>query len=108
MGFLGWSDNELRLTKMDAQALLRRFLLGVGLLFFGFAALIATIFTLAESMIGALADYVHGNFVAGLIVSAALFAATALIIAIAYVVLTKTPPPKGMVFRRILGRRKDQ
>ena len=107
LGALGWSSLELKLAKTDAKALLRRFLLGISLLFAGFAILIAAVFTLAETLIGALADYVHGNLIAGLIVSAALFAITALIVTLAYAFVTRRPVPKGVVFRRLLVSRRD-
>ena len=102
-GALGWPSAELTLTKLDAKALLHRYVLGLILLVVSFAVLTATVFTLAETVIGALAEYVHGNLIAGLIVSAGLFCLTAVMIMIARSSFTKVPPPKGMVFKRLLG-----
>lgn len=107
MGVLGWSSDELRLTKLDASALLHRFLFGGVLFFTSFAILTAAVFTLAETLVGALAEYVHDNLTAGLIVSAALFGLTAILIAVAYASITKKPVARGMVFRRLLGRPRD-
>ncbi len=100
---LGWSNEELRLTKLDAKTLLHRYLLGLGLLFAGLAVLTATIFTLAETLIGALADYVHGNLIAGLIVSALLLGLTMLLLGLAYAHVTNSSNPRGVVFRKMLG-----
>ncbi len=107
-GVLGWSSDELRLTKIDARALLHRYLFAIGLLFTSFAIMIAAIFTLAETLIGALAEYVHGNLIAGLIVSLGLFCIVAVMIAVAYSFITKKPAPQGVVFRHLLGRQEKQ
>lgn len=107
-GVLDWSGDELRLAKLDARVLLRRYLFAIGLLIASLALLTAAIFTLAQTLIGALAEYVHGNFVAGLIVSLALFGITALMVAVAYSSIMKKLTPQGMVFRRLLGRGKRQ
>lgn len=103
LGALGWSTDELNLAKLDAKALLNRVLVGVGLLFFAFAILTAAIFTLAETLIGALADYLHGNFMAGLVVTAGLLLIVAVLMAIAYSSIKARPKPKGAVFKRLLG-----
>lgn len=108
LGLLGWSRDEVRLTKLDARALLHRYLFGLGLLFASFAILTAAIFTMVQTLIGALADYVHGNLVAGLIVSLGLFGITALMIAVAHSSITKKPVAQGVVFRHLLGRDKGQ
>jgi hypothetical protein len=102
-GALGWSNDEMLLTKLDARALLRRLAFGLGLLLASFAFLIAAVFTLAETLIGALADYLHGNLLAGLIVSAGLFCITALIAYFAYAWITRKPVSKGVIFRKLLG-----
>ncbi|MEO6607518.1 MAG: phage holin family protein [Aestuariivirga sp.] len=106
MGALGWSSDELSLTKLDAKALLNRVLLGAGLLFFAFAMLTAAIFTLAETLIGALTDYLHGNFAAGLVVTVGLLLITALLMAFAYSSIKATPAPRGVIFKRLLGSKK--
>ena len=103
-GALGWSSAELELAKLDARSLLRRYIFAIGLLFASFAILTAAVFTLAETLIGALADYVHGHLIAGLIVSMGLLAIVAVMIAVAYASITKSPTPQGVVFRRLLGR----
>jgi hypothetical protein len=103
MGALGWSNNELAMAKLDAKALLNRVLWGAALLFAAFAMLTAAIFTLAETLIGALADYLHGNLPAGLVVSASLFCLTGLLMAVGYFSLKTRPKPQGIVFRKLLG-----
>ena len=98
-----WSNYEMALTRVDAKSLLRRYLIGLGLMLISFAILIAAVFTLAQTVIGALAEYLHGHIVAGLIVSFILFAITIAFMAIARSLFTKKGRPKGMVFRRIMG-----
>jgi hypothetical protein len=103
VGALGWSSDELALTRLDAKAMLNRILLGVVLFFASFAVLTAAIFTLAETLIGALADYLHGNLIAGVLVSAGLFCVTGILMAIGYFSIKAKPKARGMVFRKLLG-----
>ena len=98
-----WSNDEMALTRVDAKSLLRRYLTGLFLILISFAILIAAVFTLAQTMIGALAEYLHGRIVAGLIVSFILFAMTMALMAMARSFFTKKAHPKGLVFRRIMG-----
>ena len=98
-----WSNDEMALTRVDAKSLLRRYLTGLFLMLISFAILIAAVFTLAQTMIGALAEYLHGHIVAGLIVSFILFAVTMALMAMARSLFTKKAQPKGLVFRRIMG-----
>ena len=99
-----WSNDELALTRSDAKALLRRYLIALGLLFVSFAILIAAIFTLAQTLIGALAEYLHGHLIAGTIVSLALFILTFALMAAARYLFARKARAKGLVFRRIMGR----
>jgi hypothetical protein len=71
---LEWSQVEIELTRVDAKAMMRNYIVALGLVFTSFAILIAAMFTLAQTVIGAIATYVHGHVIAGLIVSVALFA----------------------------------
>ena len=98
-----WSNDEMALTRVDAKSLFRRYLIGLGLVLISFVILIAAVFTLAQTVIGALAEYLHGHIVAGLIVSFILFAITIALMAIARAFFTKKARPKGLVFRRIMG-----
>lgn len=99
-----WSNDEMALTRVDAKSLLRRYIVGLGIVFVSFAILIAAVFTLAQTVIGALAEYLHGHIISGLIVSLVLFIlAFALMIAARYF-FTHNARPKGLVFRRIMGR----
>jgi hypothetical protein len=98
-----WSEAEMAFTRADAKAFLRSYAIALGFIFSGFAVLIAAIFTLAQTIIGALANYVHGNTIAGLIVSLGLFALTLLLLAAARYFLTRRASSKGMIFRRLTG-----
>jgi uncharacterized BrkB/YihY/UPF0761 family membrane protein len=98
-----WSNDEMALTRVDAKSLLRRYVVGLGFIFVSFAILIAAVFTLAQTVIGALAEYLHGHVIAGLVVSFLLFVLTmGLMMAARHFFLHK-PRPKGLVFRRIMG-----
>lgn len=99
-----WSNDEMALTRNDAKTLLRRYVIGLGFILASFAVLIAAIFTLAQTLIGALAEYVHGHIIAGLIVSLVLFMITLLMMAIARYLFTHKTRVKGLIFRRIMGR----
>jgi hypothetical protein len=100
---IDWSNEEMALTRVDAKSLMRRYLFGISLMVTSFAILIAAIFTLAQTVIGALSEYLHGHIVAGLIVSLILFAITIILLAIARSFFVNRAHPKGLVFRRILG-----
>lgn len=100
---LEWSQAEIELTRADAKAMMRNYIIALALLLVSFAILIAAVFTLAQTVIGALAAYVHGHLSAGLIVSAALFGLTLILIAIARYFLTRKSRSKGLIFRRITG-----
>ena len=100
---LEWSQAEIELTRADAKAMMRNYIIALALLVVSFAILIAAVFTLAQTVIGALAAYVHGHLSAGLIVSAALFGLTLILIAIARYFLTRKSRSKGLIFRRITG-----
>ena len=100
---LEWSQAEIELTRADAKAMMRNYIMALALLVVSFAILIAAVFTLAQTVIGALAAYVHGHLSAGLIVSAALFGLTLILIAIARYFLTRKSRSKGLIFRRITG-----
>jgi len=99
-----WSNDELALTRSDAKSLLRRYLIALGLIFVSFAILIAAIFTLAQTLIGALAQYLHGHLIAGAIVSLALFVLTFALMAAARYLFTRKARANGLVFRRIMGQ----
>lgn len=101
---VAWSNDELELTKQDAKAMLRRYLIALGLVFAGFAILTAGIFTLAQTLIGALALYLYGHVVAGLVVSLVMFAMTAGLLLLARYMVTRKTNPKGIVFLRLQGR----
>jgi len=98
-----WSEAEMAFTRADAKAFLRSYVVALGFIFGGFAVLIAAVFTLAQTIVGALASYVHGNTMAGLIVSFGLFGLTLLLLAAARHFLTRKGSSKGMIFRRLTG-----
>ena len=100
---LAWSEAEVAHTRADAKAHLRGYALALGFMFAGFSVLIAAVFTLAETIIGALASYVHGNTIAGLIVSLGLFVITLTLLVTARYFLTRKTTSKGMIFRRLTG-----
>lgn len=104
---LHWSQAEIELTRADAKAVMRNYIIALALFFTGFAILVAALFTLAQTVIGAIADYVHGHILAGLIVSAALFGLTLLVLATARYFLTRKSRSKGLIFRRIRGSKVD-
>jgi Putative Actinobacterial Holin-X, holin superfamily III len=100
-----WSNDEMALTRVDAKSLMRRYILGFTLMMISFAILVAAIFTLAQTVIGALSEYLHGHIVAGLIVSFMLFAITVILLAVARQFFVNKARAKGLVFRRILGEK---
>jgi Putative Actinobacterial Holin-X, holin superfamily III len=102
---LDWSNDEMALTRVDAKSLMRRYILGFTLMMISFAILIAAIFTLAQTVIGALSEFLHGHIVAGLIVSFMLFAITIILLAVARYFFVNKARAKGLVFRRILGEK---
>lgn len=104
---LDWSQAEIALTRSDAKAVMRNYIIALALIFVGFAILIAGVFTLAQTVVGAIASYVHGHIVAGLIVSAALILLTILLLATARYFLTRKSRSKGLIFRRITGAKID-
>lgn len=104
---IAWSEAEVEFTRADAKAFLRSYIVAFGFIFVGFAMLIAAVFTLAQTIIGALASYVHGNTIAGLIVSVGLFALTILLLAAARHFLTRKASSQGMIFRRLTGGGKE-
>jgi len=104
---VAWSEAEMAHTRADAKALLRSYVLACALMLTGFSVLIAAVFTLAETIIGALAAYVHGHTIAGLIVSVGLFALTLLLLLAARYFLTRKASSKGIIFRRLTGKKTD-
>lgn len=102
-----WSEAEVAFTRADAKAFLRSYAVALGFIFGGFAVLIAAVFTLAQTIIGALASYVHGNTAAGLIVSIGLFGLTILLLSAARHFLTRKASSQGMIFRRLTGADKE-
>jgi uncharacterized membrane protein YdjX (TVP38/TMEM64 family) len=100
---VAWSEAELAFTRADAKAFVRSYVFALALIFAGFAMLIAAIFTLAQTIVGALAIYVHGHTIAGLIVSFGLFGLTLLLLAAARYFVTRKASSKGMIFRRLTG-----
>jgi|GEM_PF-3109298 len=100
---IDWSNDEMALVKLDAKALLRRYLVGLGLILTSFAILIAAVFTLAQTVIGALATYLNGHIIAGLIVSIVLFGITLAMLILARYVLTHKVKARGLIFRRIVS-----
>ena len=101
---VAWSNEELELTKQDAKALVHRYMMALGLMIGGFSVLTAGIFTLAQTLIGALALYLYGHVIAGLVVSLAMFVVTAGLFLLARHLITQKTTPKGMVFLRLQGR----
>lgn len=98
-----WCHAEIALTRLDMKSLIRRYMVGVGLIFTSFAILIAAIFTLAQTVIGALSSYLYGHTIAGLVVSVVLFILALLIIFGArYFFFAKTKS-KGLIFKRIMA-----
>jgi hypothetical protein len=55
-------------------------------------------------VIGVLAEYLHGHVIAGLIVSVVLFAVTVILMAVARYFFISKARPRGLVFRRIMGK----
>ena len=104
---VAWSEAEMAYTRADAKAFLRSYVFALGFMFAGFSVLIAAIFTLAQTIIGALASYVYGHTIAGLIVSFGLFVLTLLLLAAARYFLTRKASSKGMIFRRLAGAKTD-
>jgi uncharacterized membrane protein len=102
-----WSEAEVAFTRADAKVFLRNYSVALGFIFSGLAVLIAAVFTLAQTIIGALASYVHGDTIAGLIVSVVLFGLTILLLAAARHFLTRKAPSQGMIFRRLTGADKE-
>lgn len=103
-----WSQTEMELTRQDARAAMRRYVVALGFLFVAFAILIAAVFTLAQTVIGALASYVYGHIFAGLIVSFTLIVIAILLLAAARYFLTSRPKSKGLIFRRFKGSHSDE
>ena len=102
-----WSNAEIALTRLDAKSLVRNYVVAAGFMFFGFAVLIAAIFTLAQSIIGGLAAYVYGHTVAGLVVSLVLFGLTAACFSAALFFITRKKRVKGVIFQRLLNVKLD-
>ena len=102
-----WSQAEIELTRSDAKAMMRNYTIALGLFLLSFAILIAAMFTLAQTVIGAIADYVHGHVIAGLIVGISLTFLAVLLIATARYFLTRKSQSKGLVFRRLKGSKID-
>lgn len=100
---VAWSETEIANTRTDAKSFLRNYAIALGFIFAGLSVLIATVLTLAETIIGALASYVHGHAVAGLIVSCGLFALTIGLLAAAQYFLKRKPRSRGLIFRRLTG-----
>ncbi len=96
-----WAQAEIELTRSDAKAMMRDYIIALALFFTSFAILIAAVFTLAQTVIGAIAAYVHGHVIAGLIVGIALMVLTVLLLVIARYFLIRKLPSKGLVFRQI-------
>ena len=104
---LEWSQAEIELTRRDAKAMMRNYFIALALLFISFAILIAAIFTLAQTVIGALAIYLHGHIFAGIIVSFSLFGLAVLLLVTARYFLGRKSPSKGLIFRRLMGAKLD-
>ncbi len=102
-----WSQTEIELTRLDAKAMMRNYIIALALFFTSFAILIAAVFTLAQTVIGAVAAYVHGHIVAGLIVTVVLILLTILLLATARYFLTRKSRSKGLIFRRLKGYKTD-
>jgi len=100
---VAWSETEIANTRTDAKSFLRNYAIALGFIFAGLSVLIATVLTLAETIIDALASYVHGHAVAGLIVSCGLFALTIGLLAAAQYFLKRKPRSRGLIFRRLTG-----
>ncbi len=101
---VAWSNDELELTKQDAKAMVHRYVIALGLVLAAFAVLTAAIFTLAQTLIGALARYLYGHVVAGLVVSLVMFGLTLGLLLIAKSTATRKAMPKGLVFLKLQGR----
>jgi uncharacterized membrane protein YdjX (TVP38/TMEM64 family) len=100
-----WSQTEIELTRADAKAVMQNYIIALALFFTSFAILIAAVFTLAQTVIGAISAYVHGHIVAGLIVSATLIGFTMLLLATARYFLTRKSRSKGLIFRQLKGEK---
>ncbi len=103
---LQWSQAEIELTRSDAKAMMRNYIIALVLIFISFAILIAAFLTLAETIIGAIAAYVNGHIFAGLIVCAALFGLTIILLATARYFFTRKSHSKGLIFKRLTGEKK--
>ena len=101
-----WSEVEIALTRSDAKAMMRNYIIALVLIFISFAILIAAFLTLAETIIGAIAAYVNGHIFAGLIVCAALFGLTIILLATARYFFTRKSHSKGLIFKRLTGEKK--
>lgn len=104
---LEWSQAEIELTRADAKAMVRNDIIALVLVFVSFAILVAAFLTLAETVIGALATYVHGHILAGIIVCAVLFGITIVLLATARYFFTRKSQSKGLIFRRITGGKRN-
>lgn len=102
---LAWSQAEIELTRKDAMAMVRNYIIALALIFVGFAMLIAALLTLAQTVIGAIATYVQGHTLAGLIVSVALFGLAMLVLILARYFFTRKSHSMGLIFRRISGEK---
>jgi ABC-type multidrug transport system fused ATPase/permease subunit len=102
-----WSQAEIEMTRADAKAMMRNCIIALGFIFTSFAILIAAIFTLAQSIIGALATYLHGHIFAGVVVSFMLFALTMVMLAAARYFFGRKLPAKGLIFRRLTASKID-
>lgn len=100
---VNWSQEELALTRSDAKSLFKRYLIALCFIFFGFALLIAAIFTLAQTLIGALAVYLHGHLIAGLIASLTMFVLTFAMLAAARYLFMHKARARGIVFQRFMS-----
>lgn len=102
-----WSQAEIELTRLDAKAMVRNYIIALALIFVSFAILIVALLTLAQTLIGAIAAYVHGHIFAGLIVSAVLFGLTMLMLVMARYFIMRKTASRGLIFRRITGSKID-
>jgi uncharacterized BrkB/YihY/UPF0761 family membrane protein len=99
---VAWSHAELGLAREDARRLLRRYLVGLGMLLSGFAIFIAGLITLAQALIGVLADYLQGHVMAGLAVGLATLAVALACLVIARLFFRIPARPQSAVFQRLL------
>ena len=98
-----WLDAELALAKAEAGLRLRDYALGLGIALVSLVILITATVILAQACVVALAPYVTGPAVAGVVVAILLLGIVVILALVAKYLLVSKTPPTGLVFRWLMG-----